>query len=208
VAERLRGALPLWTLGLRPAFFPGEEPTWTGWYTRAVVRMQGLRAGKIAAGKAWPERQILLRLLQGQTDYNENNVVRMRNAERRLEWVGMTLFIATTAVAIDHLFGSPVLGCLLHHWQATPEIAVWLSAALPSLATATYGIRIIGDFESTVHRNEHTFQSIEQLVAAIEQDPPDFALLRARARNAADVLLGDVQSWRLAAESRGLAIPG
>jgi hypothetical protein len=96
----------------------------------------------------------------------------------------------------------------LHHWEATPEIAVWLSAALPSLATATYGVRVIGDFEGTVHRNEHTARSIKQLVAAIQQDPPDFALLRARARTAADVLLGDVQSWRLSAESRGLAIPG
>lgn len=208
VAERLRGALPLWTLGLRPAFFPGEEPTWTGWYTRAVVRMQGLRAGKIVADKPWPERQILLRLLEGQAEYNKKNVARMRNAERRLEWIGMTLFGATALVALDHIFGSPVLGCLLHHSGATAEITIWLSAALPSLATATYGIRIIGDFEGTVHRNEHTFQSIKRLIAGIEQDPPDFALLRARARTAADVLLGDVRSWRLSAESRGLAIPG
>lgn len=208
VAERLRGALPLWALGLRPGFFPGEEATWTGWYTRAVVRMQGLRSGRIVAGKPWPERQLLLQLLQGQARYNENNVVRMRKAERRLEWIGFIFFIATVAVAVDHLFGSRVLACLLHHWDMTPEAAVWLSAALPSLATATYGIRIIGDFEGTVHRNEHTARSIKKLVAAIEQDPPEFGLLRARARTAADILLGDVQSWRLAAESRGLAIPG
>ena len=44
VAEQFGVALPLWTLGLRPASFPGEEPTWTGWYIRALVRMQGLRA--------------------------------------------------------------------------------------------------------------------------------------------------------------------
>ena len=50
VAERLRTALPLWALGLRPAFFPGEEPTWTGWYARAAVRMQGLRAGNLNPG--------------------------------------------------------------------------------------------------------------------------------------------------------------
>ena len=53
VAERLRTALPLWALGLRPAFFPGEEPAWTGWYARAVVRMQGLRAGNLNRGQPW-----------------------------------------------------------------------------------------------------------------------------------------------------------
>lgn len=177
VAERLRGALPLWSLGLRPASFPGEEPTWTGWYTRALVRAQGLRAGKIAAGASWIERNILLDLLRGQAGYNRANVARMRSAEQRLEAVGFMFFFAT-------------------------------ASALPAFATATYGIRIIGDFEGTAHRNEHTWRSIDELVAAIEQDPPDFALLRARARTAADILLGDVQSWRLSAESRGLAIPG
>ena len=39
LAERLRVALPLWTLGERPTtLFFGQEPTWTGWYARAVVR--------------------------------------------------------------------------------------------------------------------------------------------------------------------------
>ena len=43
VAERLRTALPLWALGIRPATFFGQEPTWTGWYARAIVRSQGMR---------------------------------------------------------------------------------------------------------------------------------------------------------------------
>ncbi len=208
VAERLRGALPLWTLGVRPASFPGEEPTWTGWYTRALVRMQGLRAGTITQSIHTGERDVLLNLLAGQGSYNKTNAVRMHNAERRLEMAGMTLFVATAAVAIDHLLDSRVLVCMLDGLQSPNEIAIWLSAALPAFATATYGIRIIGDFDGTVQRNERTHRRIERLIEAIRQDPPDFALLRARASSAADVLLGDVQSWRLSAESRGLAIPG
>ena len=55
VAERLRVALPLWALGARPASFPGEEPTWTGWYARAIVRAQGLRNVTFApAALSWP----------------------------------------------------------------------------------------------------------------------------------------------------------
>ena len=41
LAERLRVALLLWVVGLRPVTAPGAEPTWTGWYARAVVRARG-----------------------------------------------------------------------------------------------------------------------------------------------------------------------
>ena len=49
---------------------------------------------------------------------------------------------------------------------------------------------------------------IELIKAVKKDDPADFGLLRARARSGADIMLGDVSSWRLSAESRGLAIPG
>jgi hypothetical protein len=212
VAERLRAALPLWTLGLRPAFFPGEEPTWTGWYARAVVRMQGLRTGSLAGSDLSAERTVLLDVLTGQCEYNHANTRRMRRLNLGLEVVGLCLLTLTLAVAVDHLFGSPVVHCtlarLLPQWMWGDALPVWLSAALPALATATYGIRVIGDFEGAHRRAERTHHALDQLIGAIKQDPADFALLRARARSAGDAMLGDVSSWRLSAESRGLAIPG
>ncbi|WP_372056767.1 hypothetical protein P7L74_13995 [Tistrella mobilis] len=36
----------------------------------------------------------------------------------------------------------------------------------------------------------------------------DLAAAQERARRAADIMLGDVASWRIAAEGRTLAIPG
>jgi hypothetical protein len=208
VAERLRTALPLWALGLRPAFFPGEEPTWTGWYARAVVRMQGMRGGNLGAGNLSPERTLLLNLLTGQCNYNHSNAQRMRKMEHRLEAVGMLLLAATVVVAIDHFLGGTLMRCTIGLLLPAHEATIWLSAALPALATATYGIRVIGDFESHRHRAERTHRGLAQLIAAINQDPTDFGLLRARSRSAADAMLGDVSSWRLSAESRGLAIPG
>jgi hypothetical protein len=212
VAERLCTALPLWTLGLRAAFFPGEEPTWTGWYARAVVRMQGLRAGNLTARSLSGERTVLLDVLTGQCAYNLANAGRMRRLERGLEVVGLCLLATTVGVALDHLFGGPVIHCtlgrLLPSWMSADALPIWLSAALPALATATYGIRVIGDFEGAAHRAERTHQALDQLIKAIKQDPTDFTLLRARARLAGDAMLGDVASWRLSAESRGLAIPG
>jgi hypothetical protein len=208
VAERLRVALPLWTLGLRPASFPGEEPTWTGWYVRALVRMQGLRHADLASHCLQTEREVLLALLNSQCGYNHSNARRMHWLERALELAGACLLAATVLVAVDHLADSPVMGYVFGHFMRPDEAPIWLSAALPALATATYGIRVIGDFEGISQRGERTYRQLDQLVAAIQQDPADFTLLRARARTAADAMLGDVSSWRLSAESRGLAIPG
>jgi hypothetical protein len=209
VAERLRVALPLWTLGLRPASFPGEEPTWTGWYARALVRTQGMRAGDLSNGALADERAALLRLLAGQCDYNLANAGRMHWMERALAYAGIFLFVATLVAVLDHLlFNGLLVQFTLGRILPAPEATIWLSTALPALATASYGIRVIGDFDGIFQRAERTHRQLDQLIAAIMQDPPDFTLLRARARSAADAMLGDVASWRLSAESRGLAIPG
>jgi hypothetical protein len=208
VAERLRAALPLWTLGLRPSFFPGEEPTSTGWYVRALFRTQGMRAGDLNADGLAAERSVLLRLLTGQCNYNYDNAGRMHWIERALEIVGFCLLGATIAVAADHLFDAPVVGYFFGRILPAHETIIWLSAALPALATASYGIRVIGDFDGVFQRAERTHRQLDQLVAAIHQDPSDFSLMRARARSAADAMLGDVANWRLSAESRGLSVPG
>jgi hypothetical protein len=208
IAERLRVALPLWTLGLRPAFSAGEEPTWTGWYARALVRTQGMRAGDLNADGLSAERAVLLNLLSSQCDYNHANARRMLWMERGLEYVGLGLLVATVAAALDHHFDAPLATTLLSPILQPHQVTIWLSTALPALATACYGIRVIGDFDGIVHRAERTHRQLDQLIAAIQQDPLDFSLLRARARSAADAMLGDVASWRLSAESRGLAVPG
>jgi hypothetical protein len=128
--------------------------------------------------------------------------------ELGLEYAGFCLLGATIVVAFDHLSGEPLVHFLLGGILPAREATIWLSAALPALATASYGIRIIGDFDGIFQRAERTHRQLEQLIAAIQQDPPDFPLMRARARSAADAMLGDVASWRLSAESRGLAVPG
>ena len=79
---------------------------------------------------------------------------------------------------------------------------------VPALATATYGIRVIGDFAGISRRSERTRHGLAMLVARIDASEPNLHHLWARGRAAADVMLGDVAGWRLSAESRGLAIPG
>jgi hypothetical protein len=213
VAERLRVAAMLWVLGIRPRVFAGEEPAWTGWYARAFVRVEPLRSCCFDHAEVDNARAATINILRDQCEYHAGSARRMKSLERRLEWIGFLLFVLTVAVAFDHwAFDGAHLHCVFHilFHDAWPshEVGIALSAVLPALATATYGIRVIGDFEGIAKRSERTHQSLKDHIAALRQDPPDLDVLRRRARTAGEAMLGDLSSWRLAAESRGLAIPG
>jgi hypothetical protein len=202
LAERLRVALPLWVLGLRPAAFTGEEPAWTGWYARAIVRQQGPRAGTLDAAGLQAARAVLAAVLTEQAAYHRANAERMRRAALRLEGAGAVLVAVTLLVGLREL-ASVYLG-----EGIDPYVVTAISAALPAIATATYGIRIIGDFEGIAARSRRTGERLDELAVKVGADPLELGLIGARARAAADIMLGDVSSWRLAAESRVLAIPG
>jgi hypothetical protein len=214
LAERLRVALPLWALGARPAtLFSGQEATWTGWYARAMIRAQGLRSGFLTADGLADASAILKHLLKHQCDYHESNEHRMHRLDHRLERIGFALFVATLCAAglyvgLEFVMGPLDSNLSADHHRVLKDLEIAATAGLPALATATYGIRVIGDFEGIARRSQRTHAVLSRLIASIERDPLDLELLRARARAAADAMLGDVSSWRLAAESRPLAIPG
>ena len=206
VAERLRMAFPLWALGLRPTAFPVEEPAWTGWYTRAIVRQQGMRPATLDAAGLRQGRATLRSLLSDQCGYNRSTEKRMEKMEKRLELIGAVLFSLTLLALI--------VFCLIvlvdHPPGARISFAVTgIAAGFPALGTATFGIRVIGDFDGIARRSRRTYEVLQRIIDAIDsEDPPSLSALRARARAASDIMLGDVSSWRLAAESRTLAIPG
>jgi hypothetical protein len=213
VAERLRVACMLWILGTRPRAFSGEEPAWTGWYARALVRVEPLRSYRFDRANLDGARTATINILQDQCSYHEASARRMKRLERHLEGVGLFFFILTVFVAIVHLFAhGTVIRCILEHLSIEEGLAhdmgILLSAVLPALATASYGIRLIGDFEGVAKRSERAHESLKAHIAALRQDPPDLDVLRRRARAAGEAMLGDLSSWRLAVESRELAIPG
>jgi len=205
VAERLRIAFPLWALGLRPTTFPAEEPAWTGWYTRAIVREQGMRATILDAAGLQQTRTTLSGVLLDQCNYHRTTAVRMQKMEKRLESLGGVLFFVTLVALIAFL------AAVLCGVDVPPRISfsvTGIAAGLPALGTAIFGIRVIGDFDGIARRSDRTHLVLQQIIDAMAaENPPNLTTLRARARAASDVMLGDVSSWRLAAESRTLAIP-
>jgi hypothetical protein len=205
IAERLRIAFAFWLLGARPTSFPGQEPAWTGWYTRAICRDQGIRSGSIDEETLRGAQDALLALLNLQCGYHDDSTSSMGKLERGLDRFGLSLFFITGLSALLFLISIPFVA-------VTDMEAIWmtvLASSLPALATATYGIRVIGDFEGTARRSGRTKEILKRLAEAIGQDRVvTLARLRSRTRSAAETMLGDVSSWRIAAEGRSLSIPG
>jgi hypothetical protein len=202
VAERLRVAFPQWMLGLRPTTFPAEEPAWTGWYARAIVREQGMRPAILDAAGLQQSRATLRGVLSDQYLYLRITARRMSSMVKRLKFIEGLLFTSTMLGLIVFFYA------WLEGVTLTPGWTVFLGA-LPALATATFGIRVIGDFDGIARGSKRIYQVLEVIIDAIDtEDPPSLAALRARARAASDLMFGDVSSWRLVAESRTLAIPG
>ena len=213
LAERLRVALLLWVVGLRPAAPAGAEPTWTGWYARAVVRAQGLRHARLAGDGLAAATATVSGLIDDQCGYHQTAAKRMHRLEHRLERAGLACFLLTVLVALAYLAVKlPDLAGGEGHGESLAErfgvVVAALTAGLPALATATYGIRVIGDFAGISRRSQRTHEGLAAITRQIAAEAPNLHHLRARVRAAADVMLGDVAGWRLSAESRGLAIPG
>lgn len=203
VAERLRSALPLWALGVRSSNFFGQEPTWTGWYTRAVVRSQGLRDARQNPDWLAEAYSTLQKVLQDQCGYHAKNAEQMGRLERWLEAWGLRLFVVTFVLAL--VFFVYLLGHSPPHSMMVLVSA--FSAGLPALASAIYAIRVIGDFGGIARRSERTHAALKLLQKVAARDAEDLRSLRMHARAASEVMLGDVASWRLATESRALDIP-
>jgi TIR domain len=208
VAERMRVAILFWILGAQPPAFFGEEPAWTGWYARAIIREQGMRGGRLDRDGMSAARAEMLRVLEDQHDYHHRNSHKMRRREVGLERIGQAFFLATLLLAITHVWGEGLTEWLFYDYPGHKTVHIILTAILPTVATAMYGMRVIGDFEGRAKRSKRTELGHWRVIEALRRDPADLILFRARAQIVSDAMLGDVSSWRLSAESRGLAVPG
>ena len=207
VAERLRIALAMRRLAARPHTPSGPLPTWTNWYTRAVLRSTGVPGGAMTVEELGNRRDQLRDMLIEQRDYHERSSDRMHRLEHRMEKTGEALFFATLLAALTFVIGK--LGVGAEFSSDFKYVITALTAGMPVLATATYGIRVIGDFEGNAKRSHRMAEELGRLIEAVDRDDPtDLSLAQSRARQASAIMLGDLASWRSSAESRGLAIPG
>ncbi len=200
VVERLRIISLPWLLGAWPTSLKPDQAAWPGWYVRAIAREQPLFSGDLD-DLLHEARDILRALVEEQLSYHLSNAGRMERRDRLFEGVGVALLLASLGNNTLYLVGKSA------GWAMISQFEPWgLAAAifLPAAATASYGVRLFGDFEDLARRSRRTAARLEALRARLVGDL-DLPALRALADQAARAMLTDLDAWRVAVESRRLS---
>jgi hypothetical protein len=203
VAELLRVCSMLRNVGIGRGIADPGQGGLLGWYAGAFARGAPLEQADLSdfATAAAP----LIAEVRGQAQWNEATARRMHLAARRIERFGEVLFAAVLVAAIGWLLldlPAPQTASALRF-----ELTA-ITAGLPAIATAAYGIRVILDFEGIAQRTGRIGSGLDALLAQWAEKTPSAARLQEFARNAADIMLGDIAAWRLLTEGRRLTIPG
>ena len=184
-------------------------PGWVHWLTRATARELGLPHATADAAYLGRVQAAAASLIDDQLGYHRANAHRMHKLERRLHHAGEFLFggtiVACAGWIICKLAGVPMsFGGTI----GLTEIVTWLTAAMPALGAAIYGIGMQGDFAGIAQRSEATVARLERLKRALKDDPLEYARLISRLRRLADIMLTDVAHWRTTYQARPLKLPG
>jgi hypothetical protein len=208
LAERLRPMRSLKIIGVASPDPPGTEANpifgrWVEWYAAAVWRAVGCPSGRIERPKvATLAGTVAKHELQPQIDYHLSTAHQAERLDERLEIFGYALFALT-------LVGCVVL--ILAFWIAPDWVkhnSSWftlLSAGLPAIGTAVFGIRVQGDYVGSAMRSEQTGRVLEQIAERLRAET---SLPRAAdlAEQSARAMLTDLDEWRLLNQQHNLSV--
>ena len=206
LAERLRPMRSLKLLGVAaPLRDPNarlDQRRWTEWYAdgmwRAMRSPKGVIGDPARLAAALTEHE-----LAPQIAYHRHAAHLAETLDHRLHRIGLALFSATVIgclVLIIGYFAAPL-------WvAANAKMFVILSAGLPAVGTAIFGIRVQGDFAGTAQRSLSTAARLEASVAEARSATE---LIRAADlfEEAARAMLADLGEWQLSHQQRELVIP-
>lgn len=209
LAERLRPMRSLKLLGLAAPDPPGTSANpvsrrWIDWYSSAVWRAMGCPSGRLDSERLkMLTATIAEHEITPQVVYHRSAANQAERLDHRLEIVSLSLFTAA-------LVGCVVL--LVGFWLAPDWVthnSNWftiLSAGLPAIATAMFGIRVQGDYVGSAVRSEQTAQVLEQIQERLEQDGSNLSRAGDLVEQAARAMHADLDEWRLLNQQHDLSV--
>jgi hypothetical protein len=208
LAERLRPMRSLKLLGIAAPDPPGTQtnpvPTrWIDWYGSGIWRAMGCPSGAIDPGRAARLAEAIAdHEVAPQVGYHERNAHQIEMLDKRLEMIGTALFVATLAVSVVTLVGLALDAELVNRFGNWFTL---VSAGLPALGTAVFGIRFQGDFGGDALRSMATANTLRQIDEELRKQ---VSLSRAAdlAEQAARFMLADLDEWRLVNQQRDLTV--
>jgi hypothetical protein len=201
-----------------PAYDAEGDPRsrWGHWYFCAVIRQGGMLSARIdqpyleAFSKRLMENEI-----RKQVVYHESNARRFHAVEHNLHRFASTFFYSTAVVCLLHLLLDPMLlvrpleGFLGPKMPIVHGAVVFLSAVLPALGAALYGIRSQGDFANIEKRSLAMSEWLKDMAARLETLPTPLSstLLGNAAEEAAVTMLSELLNWCVIFQGKPLGLP-
>ena len=210
LAERLRPMRSLKLLGAAgPDIAPGGVEagprSWVDWYAAGIWRAAGGVSGVMASDGVARRRFVIAQEVEPQIRYHRENARQLTHLDHRLHAIGMLLFAVSILSCVVFIFAYVAD----HAWVAArASDFVFLSAGLPALGGAIFGIRTQGDFSATAARSLSTARRLDSIAACLRAEALPLAREVDLAEAAGQVMLADLAEWRTAYEQRRLELPG
>ncbi|MBJ6123499.1 DUF4231 domain-containing protein [Sphingomonas mollis] len=211
LAEELRCLAVSASLGdlfLRGAHAHDSEVA--GQERRDIARRIGLPSARVDAAYMASAHANLVALLDDQIGYVRREAARMHMLEHRLHRLGGALFMITALICAGVL-GIEMVWTLTHAPGANHALPLGItviSASLPAIGAAIYGIRMQGDFAGAARRNASLAVQLDEVRRVAQDEAPSFDQLRRLIRRTAELLTADLSQWVRATKARPLSLPG
>ena len=207
LAEQLRPLRSLKLLGAGSVALRirGREQRWTDWYAQSLWRGLGsppdLAGSKPITALA---QHIASTELDGQIGYHRATAHRMHLLDHRLHRLGLALFATTILTCLAMLAGLLLSVDLVEQHLV---LLGTLTAALPTVGAAIFGIRGAGDFAGTAGRSAETARRLAHAAGLLRRADIDQAGATRAVEEAASIMLADLAEWRSIYTHRKLEIP-
>lgn len=209
LAERLRPLRSLKLLGIAAPDPPGNPANpvagrWIDWYAANVWRALGCPHGRIEPGSAAKlTESIIEHEITPQIDYNGRSARQIEMLDKRLARLGMGLFVATLVSSVIVILG------LIYDpdWvENTNDWFTLLSAGLPAVGTAIFGIRFQGDFGASALRSRSTAHTLAAIRDQLVEGKSNLNRSADLMEQAARAMLADLDEWRLIIQQLDLSV--
>jgi hypothetical protein len=178
---------------------------WTRWYAAAVWRQMDWPTGELTQSSIHElAENVVTEQLLPQASYHKVNAERMHKLDHRLHEIGNFLMGAVIASCFLYI----VTYFMFHEWAVAATGAfIFLTAGLPAISAAVFGMRGHGEHLLAASRSAHTVAALTANAQRLRQ-ANKLDKLSAELETSAAIMLSDLNEWTATYRERSLEIPG
>ena len=209
LAERLRPLRSLNLVAIAAPDPPGDATNpvarrWIEWYAAAIWRAMGCPSGSIvAADVAGIAESVAAHEVDPQVAYHRRHGIQINVLDQRLQRISGSIFWIMLLASIVTMVALALRPELVYQWNN------WLtlvSAGLPAVGTAIFGIRFQGDFGGSAVRSAATAVSLDDIARALRGNAIGLSRAADLTEQVARAMFADLSEWRLVNQQHDLSI--